>query len=126
MLLHKGVINMRSENSLIQPRLLRPKDAAKYLAMNKNQFNNLVRPFIPHHEWGERSIAFDIQDLNNWLDRKRTNVIPPKQSMETTSWQEEQKDSQKGAIFGTSAKRSKENDFTKALAQANLKRPKGS
>src|SRR2546423_10250391 len=55
-------------------RLLRPSSACKYLAMNKNQFNALVRPNITLFRLGTRAIAFDRLELDAWAeDYRRCN-----------------------------------------------------
>ena len=51
------------------PRLLRPRLAAAYLGMNKNNFNRLVRPSVRAIPLGKRAIAFDrALELDAWTE----------------------------------------------------------
>src|SRR6185437_2260395 len=50
------------------PRLLRPRLAAAYLGMNKNNFNRLVRPSVHEIPLGKRAIAFDRLELDAWTE----------------------------------------------------------
>ena len=50
------------------PRLLRPRLAAAYLGMNKNNFNRLVRPWVCAIPLGKRAIAFDRLELDAWTE----------------------------------------------------------
>jgi hypothetical protein len=113
-----------NKNQSITPRLLRPQDAAKYLGMNKNQFNKLARPFLTEIKHGERSIAFDRYQLDQLIEDLKRIARPPQKTMENESWQDERKASPKGGTSGTSTKPSKEKEFSKALVQTDLKRRK--
>ena len=53
---------------VIAPRLLRLRDAPKYLGMDKNRFNREVRPFVTVIRIGIQGIAFDRRDLDAWVD----------------------------------------------------------
>lgn len=52
----------------MQPRLIRLRDAPKYLGMDRNRFNNEVRPFLITVKIGQQGIAFDRLDLDQWAD----------------------------------------------------------
>ena len=52
----------------MQPRLIRLKDASKYLGMNKNRFNKEVRPFLRELRIGAHGVAFDRLDLDQWVE----------------------------------------------------------
>ena len=49
------------------PRLIRFKDAPTYLGMDRNRFNNEVRPHITAIPIGTQGIAFDRLDLDAWV-----------------------------------------------------------
>lgn len=66
----------------MQPRLIRLRDAAKYLGMDRNRFNNEVRPFLVTLKIGQQGIAFDRFDLDKWADEfKQSQSKPPQRLM---------------------------------------------
>jgi hypothetical protein len=63
------------------PRLLRLRDAPRYLGMDKNRFNREVRPCLTVIPIGKQGVAFDRLDLDAWADEyKRQNGCPAAQS----------------------------------------------
>ncbi|MES9830528.1 MAG: hypothetical protein ABW201_19920 [Candidatus Thiodiazotropha sp.] len=50
-------------------RFIRRKDAGKYLAMDRNRFDNEVRPYLVEIPIGKQGIAFDRVDLDAWADQ---------------------------------------------------------
>ena len=56
----------------MQPRLIRLKDASRYLGMDKNRFNNEVRPTLPELRIGVQGVAFDRLDLDQWVEQYKT------------------------------------------------------
>ena len=52
----------------ILPRLIRLRDAPAYLGMDRNRFNQTVRPCLTEIPIGEQGIAFDRLDLDAWAD----------------------------------------------------------
>lgn len=50
------------------PRFIRFRDAPTYLGMDRNRFNNEVRPYITQIPIGSQGIAFDRLDLDAWAD----------------------------------------------------------
>lgn len=69
----------------MQPRLIRLRDAPTYLGMDRNRFNNEVRPFLITLKIGRQGIAFDRIDLDHWADEfKKHQGCPPQQ---TLHWQ---------------------------------------
>lgn len=61
----------------VVPRLLRLRDAPRYLGMDKNRFNREVRPWVTVIPIGTQGIAFDRLDLDAWVDEyKRSNGRP--------------------------------------------------
>src|SRR5450830_1444516 len=53
---------------MILPRFIRAHVAASYLGMDRNRFNADVRPTLTEIPIGERGIAFDRQELDDWAD----------------------------------------------------------
>lgn len=52
----------------ILPRLIRMRDAPKYLAMDRSVFNAEVRPFVVELRIGRQGIAFDRLQLDAWVE----------------------------------------------------------
>jgi predicted DNA-binding transcriptional regulator AlpA len=74
----------RRNTMLCAPRLLRPRAAHAYLAMNKNQFNTLVRPGVTVIALGKRAIAFDRLELDAWAEdycRRNGRSSPQQEEM---------------------------------------------
>lgn len=63
----------------MQPRLIRLRDAPKYLGMDRNRFNNEVRPFLVTVKIGQQGIAFDRLDLDQWADGYKKQQGKPAQ-----------------------------------------------
>jgi predicted DNA-binding transcriptional regulator AlpA len=53
------------------PRLIRFKDAPKYLAMDRHCFNREVRPYLAEIRFGKQSVAFDKTDLDDWIAERK-------------------------------------------------------
>ena len=56
---------MRAE---IVPRVIRLRDAPAYLGMDKNRFNDEVRPFLTEVPMGAHGVAFDRLDMDAWWE----------------------------------------------------------
>ncbi len=66
-------------SELILPRLIRLRDAPRYLGMDPNRFNAEVRPYLVEIPIGKQGIAFDRLDLDAWVDQyKDRNGRPGK------------------------------------------------
>jgi hypothetical protein len=50
------------------PRFVRFRDAPAYLGMDRNRFNNEVRPFVTRIPIGRQGIAFDRLELDAWVE----------------------------------------------------------
>src|SRR5215813_5336938 len=73
---------------VLMPRLVRLRDAPRYLGMDKNRFNREVRPSVTVIPIGTQGIAFDRLDLDAWADEhKRRNGCPAAQSERTKPWE---------------------------------------
>ncbi len=53
--------------STLLPRVIRLRDAAKYLGMDRNRFDREVRPYLVEFPIGIQGIAFDRLDLDAWF-----------------------------------------------------------
>ncbi|WP_339049549.1 hypothetical protein [Rickettsiella endosymbiont of Xylota segnis] len=69
----------------MQPRLIRLRDAPKYLGMDRNRFNNEVRPFLITLKIGQQGIAFDRLDLDQWADEFKKHK--GQHAQQTMHWQ---------------------------------------
>ena len=54
------------------PRLIRLRDAPRYLGMDRNRFNAEVRPLLMEIPIGQQGIAFDRLDLDAWVDQYKS------------------------------------------------------
>ena len=109
-----------------QPRYIRASRAHLYLAMNRNQFAQEVRPYLPTIELSTQGRAYDRLDLDRFADDyKRRNGRPPQRSLNgVTLWEEGKSRPGSSAAVkpGTSTSRSRATaDFAKALATVTLK-----
>ena len=100
-------------NNLIQPRLIRYRDAPFYMGMDKNRFNQEVHPFIADFPMGWQGIAVDRLDLEEWKDEYKSRAG----RLGDELCQKELQVLPKGETTGTSIKSSEEQDFMKALEQ---------
>lgn len=73
---------------IMQPRLIRLRDAANYLGMDRNRFNSEVRPFLISLKIGQQGIAFDRLDLDQWADEFKRHQGKPAQRV--IRWQAHQ------------------------------------
>jgi hypothetical protein len=92
--------------------------------MDKNRFNKMVRPLLIEIPIGTQGIAFDVVELNAWVDHyKRCNGRPVSKNMRRQSWGKNTYQGFKSsATFGISTKESTVADFVKALEQVTLRR----
>lgn len=59
----------------ILPRFIRLRDAPFYLGMDRNRFNQDVRPYVDEIAIGKQGVAFDRIDLDVWADAyKQSNT----------------------------------------------------
>jgi predicted DNA-binding transcriptional regulator AlpA len=58
------------------PRLIRFKDAPKYLAMDRHCFNREVRPYVAEIRLSKQGVAFDRFDLDDWVTKKKKLAEP--------------------------------------------------
>jgi predicted DNA-binding transcriptional regulator AlpA len=115
------------QHSRITPRLIRFRDAPRYLGMDRNRFNAEVRPYLVEIRIGRQGIAFDRLELDAWVEQYISrNGCPAKPSGEL-AWQERRHlASSDEAESGISTKRSADDAFRAALARATSKKRKRS
>lgn len=53
---------------MILPRLIRQRDAPDYLGMDRNRFDQEVRPQLTEVPIGARGVAFDRYEIDAWVD----------------------------------------------------------
>ena len=109
----------------IAPRLIRMKDAPRYLGMDRNRFNKLVRPYVHPLRFGKQSIAFDRLELDAWVDDTISRCGCSPKHRRTNLCQREPQASKKEARMasGTLTNESKDMDaFTRARERASLKK----
>ena len=115
-------------DATILPRLIRLRDAPRYLGMDPNRFNAEVRPYLVEIPVGKQGIGFDRLDLDAWFEEyKSRNGRPGKATGGKPLWDRKfHQGSSKEVISGTSEKRLQEEKFKKALERASSKKPSAS
>ena len=107
------------------PRLIRLKDAPHYIGMDRNRFNDLVRPHLIEIPIGKQGIAFDRLDLDTWVDQYKQCSGRPggKEHRSKKPWDANKpQDCLKGAKYGTLKNKSLDIAFEKVLAQSLTKK----
>ena len=100
------------------PRLIRLRDAAFYLGMDRNRFNTEVRHYLTNIPIGRQGIAFDRLELDAWVEDYVSRNGRPGRTRGVRPWDAEGRPaSSRGGAFGTSTNGSKGGEFAKALAQ---------
>jgi hypothetical protein len=109
--------------SLIQPRIVRFRDAPTYCGMDRNRFNTEARPFLTEIPIGTQGIGFDRLELDAWVDDYVARNGRPTRQKGVPAWDasEYQASScERGSGISTSA--SSGGEFAKALAQLSSKK----
>ena len=117
---------MPNTQHYILPRLLRLKDAPSYLGMNKNLFNQLVRPYLISIPIGVQGIAFDRIDLDDFAEQYKFCNGRPCQKTGEIIWDVKERPafaSAKGS--GISTSKLVDGAFAEAVKQVRLKKPSG-
>jgi hypothetical protein len=102
----------------IAPRLIRFRDAPRYLGMDRNRFNAEVRPSLTEIPIGRQGIAFDRLELDAWVDDYAARNGRPRRWKGEQSWDARKcQASSSEAASGMSTSTSAGGAFAKALAQ---------
>ena len=75
----------------ITPRLIRLRDAPRYLGMDRNRFNREVRPRLTEIPIGKQGIAFDRLELDAWVDQYMVRNGRPGQPQGDLTWDAEER-----------------------------------
>ena len=99
------------ENSpLIQPFVIRMRDAPAYLGMSPRTFNEMVRPCVREVVFGVQGVAFLRDDLEQWaVDFFDMNATPKPERRDSKNFSEKQMEHRKPG-------------FEKALADVRARR----
>ncbi len=109
------------------PRLIRLRDAPFYLGMDRNRFNEEVRPCLTQIPIGEQGIAFDRLELDDWVEQYKARNGRPSQQTGEQIWDvKECLDFSKGPVSGTSTNRSTGGEFARVLEKVASKKPNAS
>ncbi|MGO9121231.1 MAG: hypothetical protein ACLQPD_26925 [Desulfomonilaceae bacterium] len=110
----------------VLPRLIRLRDAPRYLGMDPNRFNAEVRPYLTEIPIGKQGIGFDRLDLDAWFeDYKISNGRPGKAIGGKPPWDKKFHQGSGNVVKpGTYGKRSELTEFEKALERASLRKRK--
>src|SRR3954454_19171022 len=110
----------RQLSVVLVPRLIRLRDAPRYLGMDKNRFNRDVRPRVTAIRIGTQGIAFDRIGMDDWADQhKSCNGCPAAQTERSKPWETTDRQvSPNVEGSGTSTRCLEERAFAEALAQA--------
>jgi len=115
------------QHSRITPRLIRFRDAPRYLGMDRNRFNADVRPYLVEIRIGKQGIAFDRLEMDAWVEQyKLRNGRPSKFRGELTWDEKDRLDSLNEKASGTSTNTFTGGEFARALGTLNLKKQKRS
>jgi hypothetical protein len=108
----------------ITSRVIRSRDAAFYVGVDRNRFNAEVRPLLTEFPIGKQGIGFDRLELDTWEDEYKARNGRPGKGV--TAW-----DARKYPASscepesGTSTSASSAGEFAKALAHLGSRKKKG-
>jgi len=98
------------------PRVIRLRDAGRYLGMDKNRFNEEVRPYVTEVRIGKQGVGFDRLDLDAWFDEyKALYGRPPAKSGRIAPQPRGRSRAFSGGTASASKKGSVRQEYEKAL-----------
>ena len=106
----------------ITPRILRFRDAPRYLGMDRNRFNAEVRPHLTEVPIGKQGVGFDRLELDRWIDDYIARNGRPARKGKITWDARQYPASSGGAVSGTSTNASAGGEFARALDQLKSKK----
>lgn len=62
-------------NHSLQPRVIRLKEAPRYLGMDIHRFNSDVRPYVTEVRIGIHGVGFDRFDLDHWFEQYKSRSV---------------------------------------------------
>ena len=105
------------------PRLIRFRDAPRYLGMDRNRFNAEVRPSLTEIPIGTQGIAFDRLELDAWVEQYKRRNGRPAQRKGLLKWDDKERQASSiEAESGTSTSATEADAFAKALANASSRK----
>jgi hypothetical protein len=105
-------------------RIIRFRDAPRYLGMDRNRFNLEVRPSLTVIPIGKQGIGFDRLELDAWVDEYVARNGRPAKQKGVQPWDaKECRGSSCERASGTSTNTSSGGEFAKALAHLKSKKP---
>jgi hypothetical protein len=110
----------------ILPRIIRFRDAPRYLGMDRNRFNAEVRPHLTEVPIGKQGVGFDRLELDRWIEDYIARNGRPSRKGDTTWDAREYPASSGGAVSGTSTNASAGGEFARALEQLTSRKRSGS
>ena len=106
----------------IQPRILRFRDAPRYLGMDRNRFNAEVRPYVTEVPIGKQGVGFDRLELDAWFEDYRSRNGRPARKGKDTWDANEYPDLSCAPGSGMSTNASTGGEFARAVEQLTSKR----
>jgi len=106
----------------IPPRIIRFRDAPRYLGMDRNRFNAEVRPHLTELPIGRQGIGFDRLELDAWVDDYKSRNGRPARKGEHSWDANKYPASSCEPESGTSTSTSAGGEFARALEQVKSKR----
>ena len=106
----------------IAPRILRFRDAPRYLGMDRNRFNTEVRPYLTEVPIGKQGVGFDRLELDAWFEDYKSRNGRPARKGEHTWDANEYPASSCVPGSGMSTNASAGGEFAKAVEQLTSKR----
>ncbi len=108
-------LNFMKGKTTITPRLMRFRDAPRYMGMDRAAFNKMVRPHVTEAPIGKQGVVFKTLELNSWADDYMERNGRPGNRSDLYQKQAKLQGLPKLVKSGTSTKESEEDAFAKAL-----------
>jgi len=108
------------------PRLIRFRDAPRYLGMDRNRFNAEVRRSLTEIRIGVQGVAFDRLELDAWVDQYKARNGRPGRKGELTWDAKGRRVSINATVSGTSTSPSTGDEFARALKRLASRKPNAS
>src|SRR5262245_7835942 len=115
-----------ARDARILPRIIRFREAPRYLGMDRNRFNAEVRPHLTEIPVGKQGIGFDRLELDAWVEDYKSRNGRPGRSKGVKSWDARRSPAsscEPGS--GTSTSASSGGEFAAALQQLGSRRLNG-